>query len=123
MARGRRHSVRERATAGVAMIGALVVLQVCVAAAAVMGARDQEVAALRLDAARAFYAAEAAANLSIREILGSTDADGDGNVGGVAARTLPSGAELSASTSGSPATVTARGTIRGAAHAVRFGVQ
>ena len=72
-----------RGTVVVAVIAALVVLQLLVYAVAVAGAREQDLTTRRLDAARSFYAAEAAANMAIREIAKNLDEDGNGEIGGV----------------------------------------
>lgn len=113
-----------RAVVGVGVIAALVILQVCVVAGVTTGARQHETAALRVDAARSFYAAEAAMNLAVREIRSSTDFDSNGTIGGVATRTLTSGASLSATATGSgPITLTARGSLRGTSRSIQATAQ
>ena len=76
-------SERRPATAAVAVIIALIVLQLVVAGVVVGGARDQDLTTSRIDAVRAFYAAEAGINMGIREMMLNTDEDGDGKVGGI----------------------------------------
>ena len=78
--RGARNRSR-RATALVAILIALIVVQVAVAGVVVLGARDQDLTIRRLEGARAMYAAEGAANMALREWMTQTDADGDGGIG------------------------------------------
>ena len=72
-----------RGTVVVAVIAALVVLQILVYAVAVSGSRDQDLTARRLEAARSYYAAEAAANMSLREVGRNLDEDANGTIGTV----------------------------------------
>lgn len=67
----------------VAVIVALVVLQLLVIAVSVAGARDQDLTVRRLEASRAYYAAEAVANMALREVARNADEDGDGGIGTV----------------------------------------
>ncbi|MBY0111903.1 MAG: hypothetical protein K2Y21_03715 [Phycisphaerales bacterium] len=88
-------SIREvrssRGTVLVAAIVALVVLQLLVVAVSVAGARDQDLTVRRLEASRAYYAAEAVANMAMREVARNADEDGDGGIGTVFA-SVPSAA-------------------------------
>ncbi len=78
-----------RGTVVVAVIVALVVLQILVYAVAVTGARDQDLTVRRLEAARSCYAAEAVANMSMREIGRNVDEDGNGTIGTVFSAATP----------------------------------
>lgn len=60
---------------------AMVVVQLAVVGAVLGGARDQDLSVLRVEGARAFYAAEAGANMAVREWITQIDADGDGGIG------------------------------------------
>lgn len=109
--------------AGITAIAIMTFLNLAVVASAVSGARDQEISVLRLDSVRAFYACEAAMNLAVREVMTSTDSDGNGAVGGIANRTL-SGATASATAAGSaPVTITANGALRDARRRLQANVQ
>lgn len=72
-----------RGTVVVAVIVALVVLQILVYAVSVAGSRDQDLTTRRLEAARSYYAAEAVVNMSLREIGRNQDEDGNGTIGTV----------------------------------------
>lgn len=74
---------RRRGSASVALIVALVMLQILVAAMVLAGARQSDLTAVRLETARAFYAAEAGANMALRELMLELDEDGDGGVGSI----------------------------------------
>lgn len=84
-----------RGTVLVAVIVVLVVLQLLVIAVSVAGSRDQDLTVRRLEASRAYYAAEAVANMAIREVARNADEDGDGGIG-----TVFSNAPLAAPTIG-----------------------
>lgn len=75
--------VKRRGTVVVAVVVALVMLQLVVYAVAVGGSREQNLTVRRLEAARTYYAAEAVANMAIREIARNVDEDANGTVGGV----------------------------------------
>lgn len=68
---------------GIAMIVALVVIELIIVGAVLTTARNQDTAALRIDGMRAFYATEAGANMALRELMIGTDADGDGGIGSI----------------------------------------
>lgn len=72
-----------RGSALVAILVALAMLQVMIAAIVLSGARADGLTVLRLDTARALYAAEAGANMAAREVMLDTDADSDGGIGSV----------------------------------------
>ena len=65
----------------VATISTLLVIALVLVGLVLGGARDQDLAVRRLETIRAFYAAEAGANMAIRELMVSTDFDGDGVIG------------------------------------------
>ncbi|MCH8985671.1 MAG: hypothetical protein IIB04_03545 [Acidobacteria bacterium] len=48
-----------------------------------VGARNQMLSMHRINTARAFYAAEAGMNMSMRELAIGLDEDGDGTIGGI----------------------------------------
>ncbi len=85
-----KRSLTRRGTVVVAIIIALVALQLVVAGVAVSGARDQDLIVRRLDTARAFYAAEAGINMALREVMQGADEDGDGTIGTVSNNGLAS---------------------------------
>lgn len=78
-----------RGTVAVAIVIALVALQLTVAAVTLSGARDQDLAARSLDTARAFYAAEAGLNMALRESMLGLDLDNDGSVGTISDNNTP----------------------------------
>jgi hypothetical protein len=76
------HAAR-RGSIIVAVIVALVMLQVVVIGVVLLGAREQNLTILRLEASKAQYAAEAGMNMALRELYDSADEDGDGVVGSI----------------------------------------
>lgn len=72
-----------RGTAVVPFIVALATFEIIVAAIVFAGARADDLTTLRLDTTRALYAAEAGANMSLREEMAETDEDGDGKTGSI----------------------------------------
>lgn len=78
-----RPSPDRNGSAAVAMLVVLAMLQIIVAAMVVSGARSNDLAVLRLDTARALYAAEAGANMAIRELMLELDEDEDGVIGSI----------------------------------------
>lgn len=116
-------SDRSRARRGsvvIAVIIALIVLQLVVVSLTVSGARDQGVMVRRIEAARAFYAAESGAAMAMRELSTNTDEDGNGSVGGVASYssgTLTT-APVTAATSGLVTTIQSVGASGSASRTV-----
>lgn len=112
---GRRTSpapASRRGTLLVAVVIALVMLQILVVTLTVAGARDQDLSSRRVEAARSYYAAESAANLAIREFIRNVDEDGDGTVGSVFS-TNPAAAPSIAGLGGLPsATISGSGATR-----------
>jgi Tfp pilus assembly protein PilX len=72
-----------RGTVAVAMLVALILLQVVIAGMVLTGARDQDLMERRVETARALYAAEAGMNMAIREVMQNADEDGDGAIGSI----------------------------------------
>lgn len=74
-------STPRRGTALLAMVVAMVIIGLIVVRIVFGGARDHDLTVKRLDTIRAFYAAEAGANMAIREWMIDDDDDGDGTIG------------------------------------------
>jgi len=72
-----------RGSAVVALVVLLSLLMIVVATMVMAGARDQDLSVQRISTARAFYAAEAAVTLGLREMATDSDLDGDGVIGSV----------------------------------------
>lgn len=72
-----------RGSVGIAVIVALVFLQLAVAGFVILEGREQDTTIQRLDSSRAFYAAEGAMNMAIRELISYADDDNDGQAGGI----------------------------------------
>ena len=75
-----------RVRRGIALIATVVVLltlNLLILSFVLNGARDHDLTVRRLETVEAAYAAEAGINMSIREMIGSTDDDGDGTVGSI----------------------------------------
>lgn len=79
----RRGPASRRGTAGIAVVLALVILQLILVVFVIAGARDQDLTVQRIDATRSFYAADSALNMGLREIMVGVDEDGDGGIGTV----------------------------------------
>ncbi|MBL8744834.1 MAG: hypothetical protein JNK58_00605 [Phycisphaerae bacterium] len=122
---------QRRGSAVVAMLVALAMLQVLVAAIVLAGARADELTSLRLDTARAFYAAEAGANMATREVMIDSDVDSDGVIGSVSGDGIDSNdpalgvARMSAtaSTAVGVTTITVTGRAGHAARRITLSVQ
>lgn len=74
---------RDRGAIGVAMVGALVVVEVIIVVAVIGGGLNQDLTLQRIETNRAFYAAEAGVNMAMREIWSNADEDGDGLIGSI----------------------------------------
>lgn len=72
-----------RGMAGAAAVLLLLIVQLLVVGAVLTVVRDNNLTSLRLDTLRAFYAAEAGANMAIREAMVGLDEDGDGTIGSI----------------------------------------
>lgn len=119
-----------RGTVVVAVVIALVILQLLVYVVSVAGARDQDLTNRRLEGARSYYAAEAVANMAIREIGRNADEDGNGTIGAVSTvgtgMTIGpggAGAWATAATSAGVTTVTADGASVQATRTITANVQ
>ncbi len=100
-------SVSGRASAAVAIIIALVVLQIAVTGAVMSGGRDEDLTVRRVDTLRAFYASEGAMNMAIREYALQADESGDGTAGSIATFTLaPATARVTSTTNAATGIVT-----------------
>lgn len=81
-ARGHPAAAR-RGSVIVALVVALIMLQIVVIGVVILGALDQSLTNLRLEASRARYAAEAGMNMALREMYQNADTDGDGGIGSI----------------------------------------
>lgn len=82
-ARARVPRHQRRATVLIALVVALIVIQLLVIGATIMGSREIALTNSRVEGTRAVYAAEAGANMAAREVIASIDYDSDGKIGGV----------------------------------------
>jgi len=76
-------SLSRRASVLVAALLTLVILQLVVATMVIAGGRESDQTRSRWGQARAYYNAESAAAMSLRELKRNTDFDGDSRVGGI----------------------------------------
>ncbi len=63
------------------MVVLLLLMDLIIIGVVLSGARDQDLSVNRLQSVQAFYAAEAGANMAIRELMENVDEDGDGAIG------------------------------------------
>lgn len=101
----------------IAAVVLMVILQLVVATMILSGGRESDQARNRWGQSRAYYNAEAAAGMSLRELKQNSDIDGDGDVGGIsddgndANNPILNGGRFKAVyTAGSPGTITTSGT-------------
>jgi hypothetical protein len=80
-----RGGLERRGAAGMAVVLMLVVLQLVVVCVVLAGARDQDMTVERVNASRAYYAADAGVQMAFREVMAQADYDGDGHIGSVSA--------------------------------------
>lgn len=80
---------KRRAIVAVAMIAALMVLNLLVVGMIVSQARDHQLTVRRVETIASFYAAEAGMNMSMREMFENADEDGDGWIGGISEDSNP----------------------------------
>lgn len=112
------------------MLVAMLLLGAIVAGMVSSGARDANLSANLVEGAQAGFAAEAAANMAVKEIMDQVDRDGDGVIGSISNDSTTStdpllrGSRLWAISagSGSSITVTAHGQAAGARRAVQADV-
>jgi len=64
------------------MIAVLLLLELAIVGAVVIGRSDQDLLVRRMESCRALYAAEAVASMALRELETDTDEDGDGGIDG-----------------------------------------
>jgi hypothetical protein len=91
---------RSRDRRGTVLVGLLVGLMLLASAliaVAISGRREQDLTMRRMEAMRAAYAEEAAAQIAVRELVNQQDDDGDGIIGEVAAGVLASGITIGSS--------------------------
>ncbi len=111
---------KRRGIAVVAVIVLMLILDLIVVGIVISGARGHDLTVRRMDTIRAFYAAEAGANMSIRELREENDDDGDGVTGTVSFETPtydpandptfgPAKVHVSTATAGSQTTLTSEG--------------
>ncbi len=74
---------RERGAIGIAVIAALVMVEVVIIVSVIGGSLQQDLTLQRIDTNRAFYAAEAGVAMAVREEWVGADEDGDGTVGSI----------------------------------------
>ncbi|MFN5959146.1 MAG: hypothetical protein ACK462_14550, partial [Planctomyces sp.] len=74
----------------VAILVALMALQMVVAVLVLSGARSDDMTARSVAGLRAQYASDAALNMALREAFVNADEDGDGTIGGVSGDALAS---------------------------------
>ncbi len=72
-----------RGIVAVAIVMALVLLDLIIIGMVVSGARDSDLTVRRLETIESFYASEAGVNMSMREMVENDDEDGDTKIGGV----------------------------------------
>ncbi|MEE8154587.1 MAG: hypothetical protein V3T53_06455 [Phycisphaerales bacterium] len=84
-----RRTRHRRATIAISMIIALVVVNLIIISIVLGGARDHDLSIKRIETIQAFYAAEAGMNMAIREMMNSTDEDGDGAIGTISDDATP----------------------------------
>ncbi len=84
-----RRTRRRRATIAISMIIVLVVVNLIIISIVIGGARDHDLSIKRIETIQAFYAAEAGMNMAIREMMNSTDEDGDGAIGTISDDATP----------------------------------
>lgn len=97
-----------RGTVLIAVLVALVVLQLVIVGAVLLGGRSSDLTARRTEGMRAYYAAEGAAQIALREFILDNDESGDGAAGTLAARPLgPATVSVTRSEAGDLTTLTA----------------
>jgi len=114
----RTRPIQRRGAAVVALVVVMLVATLIILGMVFAGARDQDLTMRRLETIRAFYAAEAGANMSIREEMLNTDSDGDGAIGSISddgndannPSIGPAQVKVTRAVSGSQTTLTSRGT-------------
>ena len=70
-----------RASAAVAMVVVLLIVDLLIVGMVISGSREHDLTIRRMETIESFYAAEAGANMAIRELMEYLDEDLDGTVG------------------------------------------
>jgi hypothetical protein len=120
-----RRTFARRGSVAVSMLLVMLLLDLVVVGAVLGGGRDVDLSRQRIEASRALYAADTAANIALREVADNADEDGDGGIGSVSNDGNDSDdpvlgrASFAAAKAGAgPATVTAIGRCGEAQHSV-----
>jgi len=117
-----------RGAAIVAIIMVMLLMNLIIVGMVLGGARDNQLAAVRVQGHQAQAAADAAANLAVKELIAGTDLDGDGGIGTISNDsntatdpTINSGTRIWATkvVAGNTTTITARAQNAEAARAVQ----
>jgi hypothetical protein len=109
----------------------LVIAELLITSAVLGSALDQDATLGRIESLRAFYAAEAGLNMSVRELMVGADENGDGTIGTVSNdgsatsdTTLEGGATFSVTISaGSPSLVVSSGSAGTARQVIEVNAQ
>ena len=80
---------RRRGAAAIATVVLLLILDLIIIRIVIGGARDHDLTVRRAETIQAFYAAEAGMNMAVREMMTSTDEDGDGAIGTISDDATP----------------------------------
>ena len=83
MSGNRRRWCTRTGAAAAAVILMLVIAELLITSAVLGSALDQDATLGRIESLRAFYAAEAGLNMSVRELMVGVDENGDGTIGTV----------------------------------------
>lgn len=111
------NATTRRGAGGVAIIVALVIMQLMMVGSLLTGTRNQDLTVQRLNALRSQYSADSVLSMAVREVCRGADEDGDGTVGSISWGVVANGpningahAAVSLSASGTTYTLTAKGT-------------
>ena len=73
--------MRRRGLAIISVVLVLLVIQMIIVAIVIDSSRDHDLTVRRVETIAAFYAAEAGANMAVREVMEDSDEDGTGVIG------------------------------------------
>ena len=111
LTRFRSPRTRGRGSVLIALVLALIIVQIAVIGIVTLGRFDHSLTKLRLESEQAQYAAESGINMALREVYNSADEDTDGTVGTISAKTVNGcTVTVTSSTSGGTTTLTATAT-------------
>ncbi len=79
----RRTCRHRRGAIALALVLALLLLELAIVASVVGGTRRHDLTGARINSMRSFYASEAGINMGVRELMNNQDEDGDGTIGAV----------------------------------------